>query len=167
MILLDVHRPENFNYTTRLQNIFDFANKCAEKYNIPVKMLYFKRLKDAIDNNGLDLGKIELVPLYGYKEYLETVYHCRFIISDSGTGQEEPALLETPVIVPRDFTERPQSYVNHCSIRFCAETGSSNQEEIFHWLDLIENRDVKIDSTWLGDGNTSKMIANQLLHFLQ
>ena len=167
MILLDVHRPENFNYIERLKNIFDFANKCAEKYNLPVKILYFKRLKDAIDNNGLDLGKIEIVPLYGYSEYLETVYRCRFIISDSGTGQEEPALLGTPVIVPRDFTERPQSYTNNCSINFCAEPDRSNTEEIFRWLESIESGDVRIDSDWLGDGKTSKIIANQLLDFLQ
>ena len=167
MILLDIHRPENFNYVHRLKNIFAFANKCAEKYNIPVKMLYFKRLKDAIDKNSLDLGKIEMIPLYAYQEYLETVYHCRFIISDSGTGQEEPALLGTPVIVPRDFTERPQSYANNCSIPLRAESDVSNHEEIFRWLEFIDNCDIKIDASWLGDGSTSKMIVKQLLDFLQ
>ena len=50
-----------------------------------------------------------------YKEYLTTIYHCPFIISDSGTAQEEPAIFDTPVIVPRDFTERPQSVEANCS----------------------------------------------------
>lgn len=45
------------------------------------------------------------------------MYHAQALISDSGTGQEEPALLKTPVIVPRDYIERPQSYQNECSIR--------------------------------------------------
>jgi UDP-N-acetylglucosamine 2-epimerase len=103
MILLDIHRPENFNYPLRLQTIFDFANKCSEKYNIPVKMLYFKRLMDMINKEKLNIGDIEIIDLMPYREYLETVYHSRFIISDSGTAQEEPALLNTPVIVPRDF----------------------------------------------------------------
>jgi UDP-N-acetylglucosamine 2-epimerase (non-hydrolysing) len=167
MILLDIHRPENFEYINRLKNIFEFANNCIEKYNIPVKLLYFKRLKDIIDKNNLDLGKIEMVPLFAYKEYLETVYHCKFIISDSGTGQEEPALLGTPVIVPRDYTERPQSYANNCSIKLCAEPDSTNHEEIFHWLAAIESGDVQINSDWLGDGNASKNIVKQILHFLQ
>ena len=58
MILLDVHRPENFKYPQRLRNIFRFANMCIEKYNIPVYLLYFKRLKDEIENNSLVFGNI-------------------------------------------------------------------------------------------------------------
>ena len=164
MILLDIHRPENFKYTHRLKNIFAFANQCIEKYNIPVKLLYFKRLKDEIDKHSLELGKIEMVPLYAYKEYLETVYHCKFIISDSGTGQEEPALLGTPVIVPRDFTERPQSYQYNCSIQLSVEKeDSSNAVTVFEWL---ERGTDQIDSSWLGEGNTSKLIVAEIERFL-
>ena len=59
-----------------------------------------------------------MIDLMPYEEYLTKVYHSKFIISDSGTGQEEPALLKTPVVVPRDFSERPQSYKNDCSFIF-------------------------------------------------
>jgi len=164
MILTDIHRPENFKYTNRIVNIFNFANICTEKFNIPVKLLYFKRLQDEIDKHNLKLGKIEIIPLLGYKEYLDTVYNCKFIISDSGTGQEEPALLETPVIVPRDFTERPQSYTNNCSRRLNAEI--LNYNEIFEWIEIIENASVEINSKWLGDGNTSKLIIDKIIDFL-
>jgi UDP-N-acetylglucosamine 2-epimerase (non-hydrolysing) len=166
MILLDIHRPENFKYHKRLKNIFEFANKCIEKYAIPVKMLYFKRLKDEIDTHSLKLGKIEMVSLLPYKEYLQTVYNCKFIISDSGTGQEEPALLKTPVVVPRDFTERPQSYENNCSIKFGAEEGEYNDEEVFNWIDSINNGTRKIDPSWLGNGDTSKVILNKIKTFV-
>lgn len=167
MILLDIHRPENFKYKNRLVNIFAFANQCIEKYNIPVKLLYFKRLKDEIDKHELDLGKIEMVPLYAYKEYLETIYNCSFIISDSGTGQEEAALLDTPVVVPRDFTERPQSYQGNCSVKFCAEEGDCNSEEVFNWLSSIHNGSVKIDTSWMGNGDTSKLIINKIKDFVK
>ena len=30
-----------------------------------------------------------------YKNYLNTIYHCKFIISNSGTSQEEPAIFDT------------------------------------------------------------------------
>jgi UDP-N-acetylglucosamine 2-epimerase (non-hydrolysing) len=56
-----------------------------------------------------------LSPQTFYTDYLNFVYNCKFIISDSGTSQEEPALLDTKVIVPRDFTERPESIENDCS----------------------------------------------------
>ena len=36
-----------------------------------------------------------------FTDYLTFVYNSKFIISDSGTGQEEPAFLNTKVIVPK------------------------------------------------------------------
>jgi UDP-N-acetylglucosamine 2-epimerase len=163
MILLDIHRPENFKYTQRLKNIIEFANKCADKYQVPVRLLYFKRLKDAIDASNIDLGKIEMIPLLPFKEYLETVYHSKFIISDSGTGQEEPALLNTAVVVPRDYTERPQSYTHNCSVCFKAE--NDNSEEVFNWLDDIESGKRVIDASWLGDGKTSEYVIKHIKEY--
>ena len=166
MILLDIHRPENFKYPLRLQNIFKFANMCIKKYKIPVKMLYFKRLNDIIDEHAFlkdALKDIEMISLLPYKEYLTTIYNCPFIISDSGTAQEEPALLNTLVIVPRDFTEREQSYKFNCSICLkINEVNEINEEQIFEWLECTN----QIDSSWLGEGNTSKLIVQQIKHFL-
>lgn len=164
MILLDIHRPENFNYVIRLIHILKFANICIEKYNIPVKMLYFKRLQDMIQKHSLDIGKIEMIPLLPYKEYLQTVYNCRFIISDSGTGQEEPALLNTPVVVPRDYTERPQSIASNCSIQLTLGE-NDNSKNVFDWIQDIENGQKTIDISWLGDGQTSKHITRHLKEF--
>jgi UDP-N-acetylglucosamine 2-epimerase len=160
IILMDVHRPENFKYVERLRNIINFGNNCINKYNVPAKLLYFKRLKDALDTHNIDLGKIEMIPLLPYKEYLEIVYHSKFIISDSGTGQEEPALLNTPVIVPRNYTERQQSYDNNCSICYKAE--NNNDEEVYSWLDDIETGRKYIDASWLGDGQTSSLVIKHL-----
>lgn len=162
MILVDIHRPENFKYEDRLRKIIAFANECAERYSLPVKMLWFKRLHDALTTWSIDLGKVEMIPLLPYKEYLETIYHCKFIISDSGTGQEEPALLHTPVIVPRDFTERPQSYTHNCSIWLNL---NSDYKDVHNWILDIEEGKKKIDSSWLGDGTTSKKIIHYLKEY--
>jgi UDP-N-acetylglucosamine 2-epimerase len=164
MILIDIHRPENFKYPNRLKNILKFANHCHEYYKIPIKMLYFKRLNDSICINKIDVGKIEIIPLMAYKDYLTTVYHSKFIISDSGTGQEEPSLLNTPVIVPRDFTERPQSYINNCSIKLNVD--DFNTIKIFDWIKSIDNGDIIMKTEWLGDGNTSKLIIKAIHNFL-
>lgn len=160
MILMDIHRPENFKYEDRLKNALLFGNACIKRYGVPVKLLYFKRLDDAIQKWGLDLGDIEMIPLLPYQEYLDTVYHSKFIISDSGTGQEEPALLNTRVVVPRDFTERPQSYANNCSFKL-----SMNQDfdQVFEWLDSDA---ANMDASWLGDGTTSRKIVDEIQRFL-
>jgi len=163
-ILIDCHRPENFKYPSRLRALLQFGKECATRYGLPVRMLYFKRLQDAIEEHSLELGPIQMVPLMTYQDYLDTVYHCRFLISDSGTGQEEPALLQTPVVVPRDFTERPQSYQANCSISLPLEP--LHQEEVFQWLDEMESGARTMDATWLGEGTASTQIVQHLLAYL-
>jgi len=79
------------------------------------------------------------------------------MISDSGTAQEEPILLKTPVIVPRDFTERPQSVWNDCS--FMLNVNIDNEfESAIRWL----NSNPKMETEWLGDGKTSDKIVEIL-----
>lgn len=165
MILMDVHRPENFKYKHRLESILAFGNACSKRYGVPIKLLYFKRLRDAIDTWNLDLGSIEMVPLMSYQNYLDCVYHCKFIISDSGTGQEEPALLNTPVIVPRDFTERPQSYDFNCSKKFDCSAQSYN--DLFEWIEDVDAGRIHMNTNWLGNGDTSELIINHLKTFLE
>ena len=162
---MDIHRPENFNYNNRLKNVIDFGNKCIKKYKVPVKILYFKRLVDRLKDFNLDLDKIEMINLLPYKEYLQTVYDSLFIISDSGTGQEEPALLNTPVIVPRDFTERPQSYENNCSFKLKINDNENNTEEVFEWIEKSLNGELRIDTNWLGNGETSKLVTDAIKNF--
>jgi UDP-N-acetylglucosamine 2-epimerase (non-hydrolysing) len=153
-ILMDIHRPENFKFEGRLKWIFEYANLCSNKYNLPVKMLNFKRTFENIQKFNLSLGKVELINLMNFTDYLTFVYNSKFIISDSGTGQEEPALLNTKVIVPRDFTERPESVENNCSFML----KENSFEESFKWLES----DNKIQTEWMGDGTTSKKIISIL-----
>jgi UDP-N-acetylglucosamine 2-epimerase (non-hydrolysing) len=157
-ILLDIHRPENFQKENRLSWIINYAQECGKKYGVPVKMLKFKRTCDFINKYSILLGEIEEVELMGYPEYLRNVYHSKFIISDSGTAQEEPAFFGTKVIVPRDFTERPESVEANCS--FMLNIG--NFQESFDWIDSGS----KIDSSWMGNGTTSEQIIKFLKKYL-
>ena len=164
-ILLDIHRPENFKFKVRMENIVKYANLCIERYKLPVKMLNFGRTTKYLKEYNIDIGKIELVDLMAYKEYLTTIYHCPFIISDSGTAQEEPAIFETPVIVPRDYTERPQSVEANCSYMLDVNTDQVFGES-WNWLNKIHNKDLIMDINWLGKGNTSELIIKHLKNYL-
>jgi UDP-N-acetylglucosamine 2-epimerase (non-hydrolysing) len=157
LILLDIHRPENFKYPERLSNIIKYTNDISEHYNLPVVMLNFGRTTNFIKEYNVDLSKIQLVDLMSYKQYIETIYNCKFIVSDSGTSQEEPPLFLTPVIVPRDYTERPESIESGCS--FMIDVNSKNNT----WelsKSFIEN--YKPNTDWLGDGKTSEYIIETL-----
>ena len=154
-ILMDVHRPENFKYKQRLENIILFAKRCYQKTGLAIKMLNFKRTMSYIKSFEIDMSDINVVELMSYRNYLNLQYDSLFMISDSGTAQEEPALLGTPVIVPRDFTERPQSVAGNCSIMLNA-SNLNNSDVCLRWaLDK-----PKIDVNWMGDGKTSEKILN-------
>lgn len=156
-IILDVHRPENFNNKERLKNILNYANICSKRFGIPVEMLSFKRTMDKITEYNLDLEDIKVIDLLSFKNYINEVYHSKFIISDSGTAQEEPCLFKTPVIVPRDFTERPESVESGCSYMINVNELDVSWIESFNY---ISNYDANTD--WLGDGKTSDKIIKIL-----
>lgn len=163
-IIVDIHRPENTKYPSRVKTILNFARICSKKYNLPVRLLHFAQLKLTIEKENLSLEGIEMIPLMSFTDYIQAVYDSRFIISDSGTGQEEPSLVGTPVIVPRDFTERPQSFKGNCSIQYFVER--ENNQDIFSWIESIESGKLKMETSWLGDGNTSEAIINILKQYL-
>ena len=155
-ILLDVHRPENFKYKNRLNNIISFASNCQEHWGLEVKFLNFKRTTAYLEEFNIDYSQLNMVDLMSYKDFLREQYNAAFIISDSGTAQEEPAPLGTPVIVPRDFTERPQSVENGCSTMIDVNEDAS----IDKTKHFIKTFNPKVE--WLGDGKTSEKIINIL-----
>lgn len=159
-ILLDIHRPENFQYPERMKGILDFANYSIEETGLPVKMLKFTRTIDAIEKFGLETGRIEMVDLMGYKDFVQFMSSSKFMISDSGTAQEEPALLKIPVLVPREFSERPESYEANCSKKL--DLDKNLYDSSLKWA-LSEFHG---SSEWLGDGNTSSMIVEILRNHL-
>jgi len=165
LILVDIHRPENFKSRERMENIIIYANKCARTYGLPVKMLKFPGTSKYLERFKLDLGLIEMIDLLSYKKYLIMLHHSKFLISDSGTGQEEPALMQTPVIVPRDYTERPQSMEANGSFMLDANN-LSNEKESIVWLEEIFCGKKEIDASWLGDGETSDKIIERLKEVL-
>jgi len=156
-ILMDIHRPENFKYKDRMESILKFANLCIERTGKPVKMLNFGRTMSAIESFGLDIHNVETINLMGYKDFVRFMQNSKFIISDSGTAQEEPALLSIPVIVPREFTERPESLEANNSVLLDLSDESCYDKNIAWAMERTDS-----SSSWLGDGNTSQKIVSIL-----
>jgi UDP-N-acetylglucosamine 2-epimerase len=169
-IILDIHRPENFKDRDRMVEILHYAEESGKRFGAPVKFLRFERTLNSIEQFDLlpILNKsemLEFTPLMSYQDFLEAQYHCIFMISDSGTAQEEPALLNTPVVVPRDFTERPQSYNAACSYKLDLQkiTGDQNPwYDSWEYVDSVLDGLVDMDPSWLGGGTTADDIVETL-----
>jgi UDP-N-acetylglucosamine 2-epimerase (non-hydrolysing) len=156
-ILMDIHRPENFKYKSRMESIFKFANTCIDVTGKPIKMLRFGRTMSAIKQFQIDIGRVEVVDLMGYKKFVKFMQDSLFIISDSGTAQEEPAVLGIPVLVPREYTERPESVENNNSFML----DISDESCYIKSIEWCMNKRTS-SNAWLGDGTTSAKIINIL-----
>lgn len=144
-ILVDIHRPENFLDEERMVKLFRMLRSLANKEE--VLLLAFGRTMNAIHRYGISLGKIQTVPLMGYRAHLEIQDTSKFIISDSGTDQEQACLLGVPVFVPRDFTERPQSVYNHCSVMLDVKNLAEDAYETFYGMAHLMSQRMR--SNWL------------------
>lgn len=173
--ILDIHRPENTNHLDRMENIFEFAVGLAKRYKTKIKLLMFPKVQSLLNNNPDVIKKedrhyFEFTPLMSFREYVLAQQNSIAVISDSGTAQEECALLDVPVLVPRDYTERPQSYTTHNSMRI--PVGYKSQSCIDRAIKFIEEYDDNISRSarWLYPpqvtqllNNTSSIIVNELL----
>lgn len=170
-ILVDIHRPENFKYKNRLENLFSyiiFISNALLPVNCEIKMLSFNRTLKAINDFKLYIPpNVKFVPMMSYVDYLKEQIESFFIISDSGTAQEEPGLFKTPVIVPRDYTERPESVVYNCSYMI-----NINSKYNFSWerskqyIEEYTQYKTVPNIKWLGEGNTSHKIVEILKSIL-
>ena len=124
-------------------------------------MLDFKRTSQYIKEWNLDTKNIEVINLMSFGDYLRTLAQSLFLISDSGTAQEEPALLDIPAVIPRDYTERPQSLLNDCSHMIDVNSFNPSWEESHKWISR-----AKPDPSWLGTGQTSQMTVDYIRKIL-
>jgi len=159
-IIVDIHRPESINDPNRLHNILRLAEYLGNVYRVPVRFLKFSRTMRAIKRAELDFGNITPIALMGYGDFLQAQYDSVCLVSDSGTAQEETALLGTPVLVPRDYTERPQSVVFGCSIMVNAnDVRQKDVNRYVEWVDRTLSEPDRMKTEWLGDGNTAQRIV--------
>jgi UDP-N-acetylglucosamine 2-epimerase (non-hydrolysing) len=157
-ILVDIHRPENFQDKRRLKMILKYANFYSKHYNIPAYILNFSRTMQAIKDFDLSLGFVGVKDQMGFLEYLDFAYNAKLAISDSGTAPEELPILKTPVLVPRDYTERPEAYAHSCAVELPLVRFNTVLAEVTGEKASL----LTFDTSWLGDGNTSSKIIKIL-----
>lgn len=162
-ICLDIHRPENFKDSTRLATILRYAIELGEHYKLPVKLLEFPRTIQAIKAAGINISKLQTVPLMGYIEFIQFQLNSMFIISDSGTAQEEPAIMDIPVLVPREYTERPESYLNGNSLKLDI---NKNISDHVNWINNYPKSYRNSEWLTMGKFKTSDLITAHLKNII-
>lgn len=103
-----IHRPANVDNPEALRKIISSLNKISEKIPL-IFPIHPRTQKQLLKNKDLNfVGKnIRLIEPLGYLDFLNLIYHSRFVITDSGGIQEETTYLGIPCLTLRKNTERP------------------------------------------------------------
>jgi UDP-N-acetylglucosamine 2-epimerase (non-hydrolysing) len=110
-LLVTLHRAENVDDPERLTGFVSAFNELTQRLNIPVVVSLHPRTRsriEAIPNLDLD-EKVVLCPPFGFFDFVKLEKSAKCVLTDSGTVQEETAILCVPNVILRDVTERPET----------------------------------------------------------
>lgn len=109
--LVTLHRAENVDNEERLQKFTKALEEIYNQYGMPIIVSTHPRTKSKLTQFGIspDSEKVQFLPPFGFFDFLKLEEQAFCMLSDSGTVQEECAILKVPNVTLRDVTERPET----------------------------------------------------------
>lgn len=153
--IVSIHREENVDYKSNLENLLHSLNAVAEKYRIPVIVSTHPRTKNRIEQ--LD-GDIKVNPLInfmkpmGFFDYIKLQQEAKCVISDSGTITEESSILGFPAIMIRKAHERPEGMDEGTLIMSGLE-----KERVLESINVMVSQNKKFTSNIIKDYNVDNV----------
>lgn len=110
-LLATLHRAENVDAPERLASLVEALTAAARTQRLPLIFSVHPRTRDRMQRAGLqpDAAHVRLLAPLGFFDFVGLQGAARAVLSDSGTVQEECALLRVPHVTLRDTTERPET----------------------------------------------------------
>jgi len=102
-ILCTIHRAENTDDATRLQDIFIALNEIAEQKQIILPL--HPRTKKILKELQIDTDNLTIIDPVGYLEMVWLIDNCSLVMTDSGGLQKEAYFFAKQCITLRDETE--------------------------------------------------------------
>lgn len=109
-ILVSIHREENVESKINLQKIINGLNEICQQYKLLLIISTHPRTKKAISKEKYYFNEnIKFIEPVGYFDYNKLQLCAKFVISDSGTINEESSILRFPALNLRNSHERPEA----------------------------------------------------------
>ena len=110
-VLLTAHRAETVDDPQHLREVLQAVEDAAARLDVPALFPIHPRTRDRMASqlDGFGCRRIRLLDPLGFHDFVRLERDAQLVISDSGTVQEECAILGTPCVVARDYTERPEA----------------------------------------------------------
>jgi UDP-N-acetylglucosamine 2-epimerase (non-hydrolysing) len=160
-----LHRPENVDTPSKLQNIIKALTKLKNLTLVfPVHPRTKQRLAKVklMQQNQL-VKHIKLIEPVGYHEMLQLTKHAKMVFTDSGGLQKEAFWLHTPCITLRGITE----WIETTELGANVLVGDNPQKIVKAATEIMESKNAKAKLRKLknpfGDGKASHKIVEQVL----
>lgn len=162
--LVTLHRPANVDDPVILREICQILQRIAVK--MPLVFPVHPRTHKNLEDFGLlnDLGStpgLQLTHPISYIPFMNLVFNCRFVLTDSGGIQEETTYLGIPCLTLRPNTERPIT-VTQGTNKLC-----TLQDIEANFIDILDKQHEHRTAPDLWDGYTAERVCESIERYLE
>jgi UDP-N-acetylglucosamine 2-epimerase (non-hydrolysing) len=110
-LLATMHRAENVDRPERLSSLVTALHRASDDAGLPLIASVHPRTAQRLKESGLSSVSpgVRLLEPLGFFDFVRLEREAACVLSDSGTVQEECAILHVPNVTIRDVTERPET----------------------------------------------------------
>lgn len=158
-VMVTLHRPSNVDDPQILEQLCQLLRRVSQK--IPVVFPIHPRTRKNLEKNNLmsliagSPGLRLLEPL-NYIRFMNLIFGCRFVITDSGGIQEETSYLGIPCLTLRPNTERPIT-ITQGTNRLC-----KLEELEGHAETILTEKAVQKAQIEMWDGKTAGRVVDSI-----
>jgi len=157
--VVTLHRPSNVDDPALLKKICGILGEIAER--VPLIFPIHPRTRRNMEENHLlssleGSGRLFLPEPLSYVRFMNLVFNCLFVITDSGGIQEETSYLGIPCLTVRKNTERPIT-ITHGTNQLCELDDVKRKTE-----EIVQGHVEKKKDIELWDGKTAERIVDIL-----
>lgn len=134
--LVSMHREENTNTKSDIENLANILNLLANKFGCPVILSAHPRTRKKLKEFPQKLSSnIRALKPFGFLDYLWLQANARIVLSDSGTITEESSILGFKAINLRETHERPEGMEE--AVVMLAGT---DPDRVFQTIEVLESQ---------------------------
>jgi UDP-GlcNAc3NAcA epimerase len=154
-LLCTIHRAENTDDLSNLEQIINALNELSRSYQVGVPL--HPRTRKILESGFNDI-KFKIIEPVGYLDMLNLIQNCRLVLTDSGGLQKEACFFSKYCITMREQTEWIELIENNLNTL----TGA-NAEKIIKAVSSFAEKQFPVSINLYGNGEASKKICLQII----
>lgn len=160
--LVSAHREENIDNEQNFHDLFEGINLLSKKYKIPIIVSCHPRTKRMLIKTNLKLEKhVKILKPFGYFDYNKLQKNALCVLSDSGSIQEESAILGFHAVQIRKSTERPEAF-DSGSIILCG----FNKDSMLSAVQLVVDQDKNVEDIIIPEDYKPTNVSSKVIKLL-